>query len=186
MDADLTATPSFDSNGSVTSWQLCYKSASTATSTQCGDGKSSAPYPKLDFAKGTGDHTIKIDIANGNGITFAQTNPLWIQRDTKPTSPIVSPTTQIDPAKITGGGTTELKFHDKNSEAMLLKYQLNFAGGNGVMAIDPDITNGGKGMPWYENSVVLGLAAAIALMLLVWVGMRRRANVARSSGTGSV
>ena len=178
MDADLTATPTFE-NGQVTGWQLCYKA------TQCGNGKSSSPYPKLDFTKGSGDHNIKIDIANGNGITFAQTNPLWIQQNTKPTTPIVSPTSQIDPSQITGAGTTSLKFHDKNSDAMLLKYQLNFAGGNGLMAIDPDIQNGGKGMPWYENTVVLVLAGAIALMLLAWVGMRRRANVARQSGTGS-
>ena len=116
---------------------------------------------------------------------FAQTNPLWIQENIKPTSPIVSPTSQINPSQITGAGTTSLKFHDKNSDAMLLKYQLNFAGGNGSMAIDPDIQNGGKGLPWYENSLVLVLAGAIALMLLVWVGMRRRANVARQSGTGS-
>ena len=141
MNADLTATPTFDSNGSVTSWQLCYNGNA------CGDGKSSSPYPKVDLAKGTGDHTIKIDIANGNGITFAQSNPLWIQPDTKPLGPIVAPTSQINPTQITGAGTTSLKFHDKNSDAMILKYQLNFANGNGVMTIDPDIINGGKGMP---------------------------------------
>ena len=187
MDADLTATPSFDSNGSVTSWQLCYKSASTtaATSTQCGDGKSSAPYPKLDFAKGTGGHNIKIDIANGNGITFAQTNPLWIQQDTKPTSPIVSPTSQINPSQITGAGTTSLKFHDKNSEAMLLKYQLNFAGGNGVMAIDPDITNGGKGMTTYSTFEIVAAIGLIALIVLVVWRLNVRRSVARQSGTGS-
>jgi hypothetical protein len=184
MDADLTATPTFE-NGQVTGWQLCYRSAATSTSasTQCGDGKSSSPYPKLDFTKGSGDHNIKIDIANGNGITFAQTNPLWIQPDTKPTSPIVQPTSQI--SQISGAGTTSLSFHDKNSDAMLLKYQLNFAGGNGLMAIDPDIQNGGKGMPWYQSTVVLVIAGAIAVMLLVWIGMRWRANVARQSGTGS-
>src|SRR6185369_1968383 len=179
MNADLTATPTFDSNGSVTSWQLCYNGNA------CGDGKSSSPYPKVDLAKGTGDHTIKIDIANGNGITFAQSNPLWIQPDTKPLCPIVAPTSQINPTQITGAGTTSLKFHDKNSDAMILKYQLNFANGNGVMTIDPDIINGGKGMPWYENTISLAIAGAIALLLLVWVGMRRRANVARQSGPGS-
>jgi len=188
MDADLTATPTIE-NGQVTSWQLCYKTtAPTTTATtgnDCGDGKSSSPYPKLDFAKGTGDHNIKIDIANGNGITFAQTNPLWIQQDTKPTSPIVSPTSQINPSQITGAGTTSLKFHDKNSEAMLLKYQLNFAGGNGVMTIDPDITNGGKGLPIFSAVQIVAAIGLIALLVLVWVGMRRRANVARSSGTGS-
>ena len=186
MDADLTATPTIE-NGQVTSWQLCYKTtAPTTTATtgnDCGDGKSSSPYPKLDFAKNTGDHTIKVDIANGNGITFAQTNPLWIQENTKPTSPIVSPTSQINPSQITGAGTTQLKFHDKNSEAMLLKYQLNFANGNGVMAIDPDITNGGKGM-WYQNSISLVIAGvvAIAVVLLLW---RRRMSAERPSGTGS-
>src|SRR5262245_52624661 len=142
MDADLTATPTFDSNGAVTAWQLCSTSGatSTATSQQCGDGKSSSPYPKLNFAKGTGEHNIKIDIVNGNGIVFAQTNPLWIQQNSKPTSPTVD--SQI--SQINGPGTATLKFHDKNSKAMLLKYQLNFQGGNGVMAIDPDITNGGR------------------------------------------
>jgi hypothetical protein len=187
MDADLTATPTIE-NGQVTGWQLCdntTKTTATTANKDCGNGKSSSPYPKLNFAKGTADHHVSITIDSGNGITFAQTNPLWIQQDTKPTSPIVSPTSQIDPAKIQGAGTTTLKFQDKNSEAMLLKYQLNFAGGNGLMAIDPDIQNGGKGMPWYESSVVLVLAGAIALMLLVWIGMRWRANVARQSGTGS-
>src|SRR5215475_14406804 len=103
MDADLTATPTF-TNGQVPSWQLCSTSGatSTAASQQCGDGKSSAPYPKLNFAKGTGEHNIKIDIVNGNGITFAQTNPLWIQQNSKPTSPTVD--SQIN--QITGAGTT--------------------------------------------------------------------------------
>ncbi len=181
MDADLTATPSFDSNGSVTSWQLCSKAT---TSGNCGNGKSSSPYPKIDFPKGTSDHTIKIDIANGNGITFAQTNPLWIQQDTKPTSPIVSPTSQIDPTKIQGAGTTTLKFKDANSEAMLLKYQLNFTGGTGLMAIDPDIQNGGKGVyDTYTIAIVAGVA--LAVILLATIFMRRRVNPARTSGTGT-
>lgn len=179
MDADLTATPSFDSNGSVTGWELCYNGA------QCGNGKSSSPYPKIDLAKGTGDHNIKIDIANGNGITFAQTDPLWIQQDTKPTGPIVSPTSQINPSKITGAGTTTLKFHDKNSEAMTLKYALNFTGGKGVMAIDPDITNGGKGFFSTATLLITG-GVALALILLVWrVSVSRRTNAVRSSGTGT-
>ena len=184
MDADLTATPTVE-NGQVTSWQLCYKSGSTATaaSTQCGDGKSSAPYPKVDLAKNTGDHTIKIDIANGNGIVFAQTNPLWIQENTKPTSPIVSPTSQINPSQITGAGTTSLKFHDKNSDAMLLKYQLNFSGGNGLMAIDPDIQNGGKGMPSTQYWLVAGAILLLALVAFVWI--RRRMSVEGPSGTGT-
>jgi len=185
MDADLTATPTIE-NGQVTSWQLCYKSSSTATavSTQCGDGKSSAPFPKLNFAKGTGDHTIKIDIAGGNGIVFAQTNPLWIQPDTKPTSPVVAPTSQINPAQIQGGGTTTLKFHDKNSEAMILKYQLNFQGGNGMMAIDPDINNGGRGFYNPTAILVIGAGVLIALALLVWRMRISRRNIA-ASGPGT-
>ena len=182
MDADLTATPTFDSNGSVTSWQLCYTSSSTAApaSTQCGDGKSSAPYPKLDFAKGTGGHNIKIDIANGNGIVFAQTNPLWIQQNSKPTGPTVD--SQI--SQITGVGTTTLKFHDKNSEAMLLKYQLNFQGGTGLMAIDPDITNGGRPIYTSESVLIVAAVALALLLLVVWrLNVGRRA--ARSSGTGT-
>ena len=184
MDADLTATPTVE-NGQVVSWQLCYKppATTTATATQCGDGKSSSPYPKLDFAKGTGDHNIKIDIANGNGITFAQTNPLWIQPDTKPTSPIVQPTSQI--SQINGAGTTSLSFHDKNSDAMLLKYQLNFAGGNGLMAIDPDIQNGGKGMATYSTVEIVAAIGLIALLVLVVWRLNVRRSVARSSGTGS-
>ena len=187
MDADLTATPSFDANGSVTSWELCdtsTKPSTTATAGTCGDGKSSSPYPKLDFTKGSGDHTIKIDIVNGNGITFAQTNPLWIQENTKPASPIVSPTSQIDPSKIEGAGKTTLKFHDKNSEAMTLKYALNFTGGNGVMAIDPDITNGGKGF-YQSYTIEIVAAAALAVVVLIWFVMRRRTNTARISGTGT-
>jgi hypothetical protein len=169
MDADLTATPTIE-NGQVTGWQLCYKQ------TDCGTGKSSSPYPKVDFAKGTADHHVSITIANGNGITFAQTNPLWIQQDTKPTSPIVAPTSQINPAKIEGAGTTTLKFQDKNSEAMTLKYQLNFQGGNGLMAIDPDIQNGGRTMPWYSQSAAWLIAGgvAIVLLVLVWRARARR------------
>lgn len=167
MDADLTATPTFD-NGQVTGWQLCYKQ------TDCGTGRSSSPYPKLDFTQGSGDHTIKISIANGNGITFAQTNPLWIQPGTKPTGPIVAPTSQINPSKITGAGTTELKFHDKNSDAMTLKYQLNFQGAPGVMSIDPDILNGGKGRPWYETSAAWMVTGAVAIVLVLAVLVWRR------------
>ena len=182
MDADLTATPTFE-NGQVTSWQLCYTSGatSTAASQQCGDGKSSSPYPKLNFAKGTGEHNIKIDIANGNGITFAQTNPLWIQQNSKPTGPTVD--SQISQISVVGG--TTLKFHDKNSDAMLLKYQLNFQGGNGLMAIDPDIQNGGKGMPTYSAFEIVAAIGLIALIVLVVWRLNVRRNVARSSGTGS-
>lgn len=179
MDADLTAKPTIE-NGQVTSWQLCYNKGTAPAA--CGDGKSSAPYPKVDLPKGTTDHHISITIADGNGITFAQTNPLWIQRDLKPTSPIVSPASQIDAAKIQGAGTTTLKFQDKNTEAMTLKYQLNFQGGNGAMSIDPDIINGGRGMSWYSNTNTLLIAGgvAIALILLVWgISARRRTNAAR-------
>lgn len=180
MDADLTATPTF-SNGQVTSWQLCY---TKGTAPDCGNGKSSSPYPKIDFAKGTSDHHISISIANGNGITFAQSNPLWIQPDTKPTGPVVAPTSQINPAKIEGAGTTKLSFQDKNSEQMLLKYQLNFQGGQGVMAIDPDIQNGGKGI--YRPDMILVIAGGVALLLvlLVWrMRVSRRMNAASGPGT---
>src|SRR3954454_436790 len=135
MDADLTAKPTFE-NGQVTSWQLCYNKGTAPAA--CGDGKSSAPYPKIDLPKGTTDHHISITIADGNGITFAQTKPLWIQQDTKPTAPIVSTASQINPSKIQGAGTTTLKFQDKNTETMNLKYALNFQGAPGMMAIDPD------------------------------------------------
>lgn len=180
MDADLTATPTFE-NGQVTSWQLCY---TKGTAPDCGNGKSSSPYPKIDFAKGTTDHHIVISIANGNGITFAQTNPLWIQPDTKPTGPIVAPTSQINPAKIEGAGTTKLSFQDKNTEQMMLKYQLNFQGGQGLMAIDPDIQNGGKG--FYDQTTVWVIAAGAALLLalLVWrIRVSRRNIEARGPGT---
>lgn len=177
MNADLTATPTIE-NGQVTGWKLCDEKAT------CGTGKSSSPYPKIDFAKGSGDHNIKIDIANGNGITFAKENPLWIQQDTKPPAPIVSPTSQIDPAKISGAGTTTLKFKDSNSEAMTLKYSLHFEGGTGVMAIDPDIQNGGKGFYSYETWAIVG-GAALLLAILVWwrVSVSRRMNAERPSGT---
>jgi hypothetical protein len=174
MDADLTAKPTFE-NGQVTSWQLCYNKGTAPAA--CGDGKSSAPYPKVDLPKGTTDHHISITIADGNGITFAQTNPLWIQQDTKPTAPIVSPTSQINPAKIQGAGTTKLSFQDKNSEAMTLKYQLNFQGGNGMMAIDPDIQNGGRGTTSYFDrpvSLLIAGGVAIALIVILWRVMARR------------
>lgn len=169
MDADLTATPTIQ-NGQVTGWQLCDPKAI------CGTGKGSSPYPKIDLAKGTGDHTIKIDIVNGNGITFAQTNPLWIQQDTKPTAPVVSPTSQIDPSKISGAGTTSLKFKDANTEAMSLKYALQFQGGTGVMSIDPDIQNGGKGRGFDQTAAYLvagGVVVALVL-LIVWRRSARR------------
>jgi hypothetical protein len=178
MDADLTATPTFE-NGQVAGWQLCYKKGTGAG--DCGDGKTSSPYPKLDFAKGSGDHNIKIDIVNGNGITFSQ-DPLWIQENTKPDSHVIAPTSQIDPSKITGAGTTQLTFHDKNSNktSMLLKYRLNFTGGNGVMTLDPDITNGGKG--FYNPSAILVISAgvALALALLVWRTRVSQRNIAAS------
>lgn len=182
MKADLTATPTI-TNGQVISWDLCYV---TSSKNDCGTGKTSSPYPKVDLPANSGDHTIKIDIVNGGGITFSQ-DPIWIQQDVKPTSHVIAPTSQINPAKITGAGTTELKFHDANvGDAMLLKYRLNFANGNGVMVIDPDIQNGGKSMSWSSQSATWLIAGgvAIALVLLIWrVGIGRR-NAARTSGTG--
>jgi hypothetical protein len=184
MDADLIATPDIE-NGQVVGWELCHN---VPTKKDCGTGKTSSPYPKLEFDGGSGDHNIKINIIAGNGITFAQSNPLWIQPNVKPPGPIVAPITQIDPAKIKGAGTTELKFHDANSgDGMLLKYQLNFANGNGVMTIDPDIQNGGKGLFGFsQTEVLIAGGVLIAVILLLWrVRVNRRSNVARQSGTGT-
>ncbi|MFL6728800.1 MAG: hypothetical protein ACJ8D6_01470 [Sphingomicrobium sp.] len=169
MDADLTATPTIV-NGQVTEWKLC------DGKTTCGTGKTSSPYPKIELKKGSTDHSITIQIDEGNGITFAQTNPLWIQQDTKPTAPVVAPTSQIDPSKISGGGTTTLKFKDANTEAMTLKYALQFEGGNGIMSIDPDIQNGGKGIAFYQTAALLvagGVVVALVL-LIVWRRSARR------------
>lgn len=172
MDADLTATPTIV-NGQVTEWKLCDSKAT------CGTGKSSSPYPKIDLKKGTTDHSITIKINDGNGITFAQTDPLWIQENSKPLGPIVSPTSQIDPSKISGGGTTTLKFKDANTEAMTLKYALKFQGGNGIMSIDPDIQNGGKGIAFDQTAALLlagGVVVALVL-LIVWRRSARRQSM---------
>ena len=184
MKADLTATPTI-TNGQVVSWDLCYV---TSPKNDCGTGKTSSPYPKVNLLAGSGDHKIKIDIVNGGGITFSQ-DPIWIQQDIKPTSHVIAPTSQINPGKITGAGTTELTFHDANvGDAMLLKYRLNFANGSGLMTIDPDITNGGKGMTWYSqySSLLIAGGVVIALALLIWrINITRRGNAARQSGTGT-
>lgn len=187
MSTDLTVKPTFQ-NGQVVGWELCH---SVPTNKDCGNGKTAAPYPKLDFNVGSGGHEITIAIINGNGVTFDPANPLWIQPNTKPTSPIIAPTDQIDPKQVKLVHPAYLKFHDANdSGELLLKYQLNFvdSSGNKVIPIDPDIKNGGKGFfgngltgaqttaLMIDAAIIAALVAAVVSAIVAYAVARRRAG----------
>ena len=162
----LEARPSLDSGTNQVTWTLCKK-------VQGGEECGSTPetYPSIDLGKGTGATPIQVKIAQDNtglGIRFAP-DPLWIQKDTKPSCSVMD--SQIE--QVAGAGP-QLTFIDKNSEEILLKYQLNFVdqGGNAVTAIDPDIKNGGgqilapsnNFLADYSSNAVIALAVALVLL----------------------
>lgn len=161
----LEARPSLGSNNEVT-WTLCKKVQGGAD--VCGSTPDT--YPSIDLGKGAGATPIQVRIAQDNtglGIRFSN-DPLWIQKDTKPTCSVID--SQIE--QVNGAGT-QLTFVDKNSEEILLKYQLNFVdqAGQAVTSIDPDIKNGGGQIIDSSNNFLADYStqAVIALAVLVFL-----------------
>ena len=172
-DYNFEATPTL--NNGVVEWTLCYlepykpKVCNSAT----------VGYPNVKVPQDHLDQTFSYKIIEdhtGLGITFSPdpvknpppsyAGPLWIKSNNKPTSLVIHG--QIK--DLSGAGTPELQFTDKNSHAVTLKYRLNFVDKNGskVTAIDPDIKNGGKTFASYLNSpIAMAIAAALVVLLLV-------------------
>lgn len=121
----------------------------------------------LDKAKA--DFTITI---NNPGTTTFSNDPIWIQKDTKPTAAVVHGIKDIS-----GGGTTVLKFHDGNMNTEKLFYVLNFANvpAGTPTQLDPIIDNQGGGTRMgMENSALYAVGALLLLALLAVVLLRRR------------
>ena len=127
--------------------------------------------------KAKADFTITIN--NPGAITFSN-DPIWIQKDTKPTEHIVHGIKDIS-----GGGTTVLTFKDGNANSEKLFYVLNFANAPpGTPAqLDPIIDNqGGGGGIMRESAAMNYYYAAGALLLLavlVFALVRRRSAMSR-------
>jgi hypothetical protein len=122
--------------------------------------------PPIAVAKGqTG--SFQFDIVAPPGVSFASSNPLWIQPGSaKPTGPGVDP--QFSP--VSGAGTTTLSFGDTNTTAGDYPYSLHFSDGS---TLDPIISNGGPGFTGGGGGVGGGgpsyalLAVILVVVLLV-------------------
>jgi hypothetical protein len=124
----------------------------------------------LDKAKA--DFTITI---NNPGTTTFSNDPIWIQKDTKPTQHVIHGIKDIS-----GAGTTVLTFHDGNANAEKLVYVLNFANvpAGTPTQLDPIIDNQGGGGGGFMNEAAgnyyfVGVAVLL-LAVLVYVLFRRR------------
>jgi hypothetical protein len=122
--------------------------------------------------KAKADFTITI---NNPGTTTFSNDPIWIQKDTKPTQHVVHGIKDIS-----GGGATVLKFHDGNMNAERLFYVLNFANvpAGTPAQLDPIIENqgGGPGMIGGDaySAYYIGAAAVLLLALVAFILYRRR------------
>lgn len=187
-DYNFEATPTL-SNG-VVQWQLCY--LDPVQPAVCNSPTSS--YPNVNVPTNHLDQSFSFKIVNDNtqlGIKFSPdpvqnppptyVGPLWVKANNKPTSNVVNG--QI--TDVTGAGTTELQFNDKNSHKVILKYQLNFVDMNGkkVTAIDPDIKNGGKTFAYFlTGPIAIAIGAAIVVILLVVFWNRIKPRVTGPGG----
>jgi hypothetical protein len=121
----------------------------------------------------------------------ANHGPIWIGFDHKPTSPFVDgEIAGLNGASKPNGGQVILNFVDKNNTAGILEYQLNFVDRNGnKSALDPDITNGGKGFWAIGDPTTLLIGAVVAVALLfVWLSRVRpsgRNNAKMDAGADS-
>lgn len=185
--------PTVHPNGHV-AWKLCH-TKSAVNYPDCGVGTAADPYPNVKVPMGeTG--IFQFTISGATGIAFAPSppnqgppssahpGPIWIHEKGQPNGPVIDP--QIGPPG--DGGSNKLTFVDLNTEAVTLKYQLNFvdAQGKAVTALDPDIINGGKGL---MSNVAFMIAAGVAIALLalwMWqVVSARRTNGKVQSGAGN-
>jgi hypothetical protein len=135
-------------------------------------------YPKVTvLAKAKADFTITIN--NPGTITFSN-DPIWIQKDTKPTAHVIHGIKDIS-----GAGTTVLKFSDGNANTETLFYVLNFANvpAGTPAKLDPIIDNQGGGPGGYMNyrdnsALLIGGLILLAALVLALIYVRR--NAARS------
>jgi hypothetical protein len=165
MEVKLTVEPAKHGNDPVI-WEMSY------------DTKKGGPnnYPVVTVpSKANANFTITID-KPGN-ITFSN-DPIWIQKDTKPTSKVIHGIKDI-----TGGGTTVLKFHDGNANAEHLVYVLTFANvpAGTPTQLDPIIENqgGGPGMIGGDaySAYYIGAAALLLIALVAYIAFRRRSSM---------
>lgn len=158
-------------NGQV-SWELCYRNPPVPPIPLCGDGSPGRPYPDADVPKGAQDQPFQFKIMGNSGITFAPDStptkfypgPIWVHEQGEPNEPGVHG--QIKDRD--GARKPVLTFVDKNSEAITLKYQLNFvdAQGKAVTALDPEIINGGKNRLSDNAAFMISAGVAVALLAL--------------------
>jgi hypothetical protein len=120
-------------------------------------------------AKANADFTITI---KNPGTTTFSNDPIWVQKDTKPTK------TGVHGIKVdSGAGTTVLKFHDGNMNAEKLAYVLNFANvpAGTPAQLDPIIDNqGGGGIDRASSINYFYVGGAVLLLLLLALILLRR------------
>lgn len=179
----ITVTPSTGPGGKI-DWELCHKAPKKAD--VCGKQNN---YPDIILGKNSGQNagdqvfTVKINDKHNLGIKFSS-DPLWIQADTKPKSPVID-SSQIHSVT---PGAKQLIFKDKNDGGpVTLVYQLNFvdADNKPVTAIDPDIKNGGTTIVGSAQMTMLVAGAGLLLLLAaIWLSMRaaRRRRELNSGG----
>ena len=164
-------------NGKV-SWELCFLGPANPPN-QVGCGTKANVYVPVGHASQTFKYTINDN--TGLDLSFApkpppagNDGPIWIQFGAKPTAAVKSDEISIP----VGAGQKELNFIDRNDKAGVLKYQLNFIDKDGnKSALDPDITNGGKGFWAIGDPTTLMIGAAVAAALLfVWLSQVRRSG----------
>lgn len=138
-------------------------------------GSTPSTYPHVSLPLDSGPWIIHFKINNpGNNITFAA-DPVWVQKNSKPTNHTID--SQIIGVAASSDGK-DLFVLDKNDNptAQTLYYSLQF---NGQTKLDPILDNGGHSItgtyPTATNTVtlqyaVLGLALLAALVVGVVVG----------------
>lgn len=172
----LQATPTKDAGGNI-SWKLC----DAKVPTDCGT-LGSNPVTALPHSFFPKTYNFEITVTNdqtGLGIVFApdppsppgkDDGPLWIQANTKPSEFA----TDSHISSQSGGGTTSLKFQDKNKgSAVDLQYRLNFvdSAGKKVTSIDPEIKNGGSTIS-FASSATVAIIGGVVLLALLITGVR--------------
>ena len=147
-------------------------------------------YPDVDLPKNQPNTKIEFTIVdiNGLGIKFdpkvvdnasnpKAVNAIWIAEGSGSPKAAGAYPTQIDQVQLIKNNS-KLVVTDKNSDASVFTYQLNFVKPGTTEAIppiDPEIRNGGGGKNYFNVdalSLVLGFTV-LALVGLMWVGRLR-------------
>lgn len=143
-------------------------------------------YPDIDLSPGGGNYKIIYTIfdVNNLGIKFDPTvvnnnsqpkalNAIWISEGSGSEKKAGAYPEQISQVQLQKAAS-QLVVTDKNSDAVVLNYKLNFLDGanHTVTPIDPEIRNGGSSFYNYFDSGTVALllgAAVLALTALLWV-----------------